>query len=105
MRQKLLAIMGLVFAFCVQTTAFAQEKQQKKQPKKETLATMTPAQRINRQTIHIARELMLDDATTAKFSPLYQKYLTDLQACQSRCKEAFGPKGKEAKLNLTDEQI
>ena len=105
MKQKLSGLVALLFAFCMQTTALAQEKKDKKVEKKEVAARMTPAQRINRQTTYVARELMLDDATTAKFAPLYQKYLGDLEACQKHCREAYGPKNKDQKTQLTDAQI
>ena len=68
----------LAMAFAVLgMTANAQEKkndnaQMSQRPSKEQMVEM----RVNR----MANQLMLDEATTAKFAPVYKKYLEEMQA-------------------------
>lgn len=68
----------LAMAFAVLgMTANAQEKkndnaQMPQRPSKEQMVEM----RVNR----MANQLMLDEATTAKFAPVYKKYLEEMQA-------------------------
>lgn len=42
----------------------------------------TPEQLMERQTNQMVRTLMLDDAATAKFVPVYQSYLKELRECR-----------------------
>ena len=42
----------------------------------------TPEQMIQRQANQMVTTLMLDDATAAKFTPVYEKYLKDLSECR-----------------------
>ncbi|MBV3636545.1 hypothetical protein [Bacteroides cellulosilyticus] len=42
----------------------------------------TPEQMIQRQANQMVTKLMLDDATAAKFTPVYEKYLKDLSECR-----------------------
>ncbi|GCB34993.1 hypothetical protein [Bacteroides faecalis] len=42
----------------------------------------TPEQMIQIQTNQMVRALMLDDATAAKFTPIYQKYVKELRECR-----------------------
>ena len=104
MKQHVFALVAFLFAFSVQTAALAQEAPKNQPVKKEVKARMTPEQRITTQTRYVARELMLDDATTVKFTTVYKQYLADLQACQARCREDYSNKGQNGK-NLTDAQI
>lgn len=73
----------LAFAAISCTTLFAQNmpEPQKKQRKPVT---------IEKQVNRMANQLMLDDATAAKFAPLYKEYLESLKSCcgQSCCKKA-----------------
>lgn len=59
-----------------QLSLSAQNKanQEKKRP--------TPEQMMQIQTNQMVRALMLDDATTAKFTPIYQKYMKELRECR-----------------------
>ena len=42
----------------------------------------TPEQVMEHQTNQMVKMLMLDDATTAKFIPVYQNYLKELRECR-----------------------
>lgn len=42
----------------------------------------TPEQMMQMQTILMIKSLMLDDATAAKFTPIYQKYVKELRECR-----------------------
>ena len=42
----------------------------------------TPEQMIQRQANQMVTTLMLDDATAAKFTPVYEKYLKELRECR-----------------------
>ncbi len=53
-------------------------------------------QRIEKQVTAMQKKLMLDDATAAKFAPLYKEYIAELRNCRPEL-----AKGK----NLSDEQI
>lgn len=58
-------------------TLFAQNKENKTNKQRPT-----PEQMVQRQTNQMVKTLMLDDATAAKFTPIYEKYLTDLRECR-----------------------
>lgn len=87
----------LAFAAISCTTLFAQNmpEPQKRQRKPVT---------IEMKADRMANQLMLDDATAAKFTTLYKEYLESLQACceQSCCKAATCPKEN---TTLTDKEI
>ena len=42
----------------------------------------TPEQMMQMQTNQMVKALMLDDATAAKFTPIYQKYVKELRECR-----------------------
>lgn len=106
MKQKLISLLLLVMAFSLQTPTFAQDKKDKGDKKEmKAKVRLTPEQRITQQTTYLVRELMLDDATAAKFAPVYKNYQNDLQACQNQCREAYGPAGQDGKQKMTDAQI
>lgn len=73
--------------------------QEKKRPDREKIQTM--------QTNQIVRSLALDDATAAKFTPVYQQYLKDLRGCRTVTPNS--PKVKDTKgqtaSNPTDAQV
>ena len=99
MKKRVFYLLVCIFAFAIQSGAFAQSKSAKHAPR------LTPEQRIERQTAQIAKTLMLDDATTVKFSAIYKKYLSELQACQRNGRIAVVERTKVGKANMTDEQI
>lgn len=49
---------------------------------------ISPEQAIEMRTNRMAKRLMLDDVTTAKFAPIYKEYLTELQECMKNCPNA-----------------
>lgn len=50
---------------------------------KERKERPTAEQMMQRQTDHMVKALMLDDATAAKFTPVYEKYLKELRQCRT----------------------
>ena len=62
----------------------------------EKKAKPTPEQRVEKQVERVQKNLMLDDATAAKFAPIYKEYLVEMGKCRPQV-----VRGK----NLTDEQI
>ncbi|WP_373736920.1 hypothetical protein [Bacteroides heparinolyticus] len=87
------------------TTVSAQEKKtdEKKQPP-------TQEEMVKMQAGRKVKELLLDDATAAKFTPLYEKYLTELNAtCPFNAKKGKKTEGTETredvKKELTDAEI
>ena len=73
----------------------------------------TPEQLVERQTNQMVKILMLDDAATAKFVPVYQNYLKELRECRiMNHKSSFGKQGAEVpgmkpepKPLLTDAEV
>lgn len=67
---------------------------------------MTPEQAIEMKANRAAKRLMLDDATTAKFAPIYKEYLTELQNCKKDCPKAKAcSAGKGQCADMTDADI
>lgn len=68
-----------------------------------------PKQEMSTETIakKKAFQLMLDDATTAKFVPLYQEYLDAMKANRESMKagKGEGRQEKGEKVQLTDEEL
>ena len=98
MKQKIFYVLVFLFAVGAQMEIDAQNHKGAKAKE----GRLTPEQRIERQTAHLATSLMLDDATTVKFSEIYKSYLKEMQECQRSGRMAFGGKGK---IELTDDQI
>lgn len=69
----------------------------------------TPEQVMEHQTNQMVKMLMLDDATTAKFIPVYQNYLKELRECRmmNRAKQRAEGTGvkPEPKPLLTDAEV
>ena len=80
-----IVLMALVVAFTSYATA-----QEKKAPK------MTEEQKVEFRVAKMQKSLGLDEATAAKFAPLYKEYIQELAKCRPELK-----RGKE----LTDEQV
>lgn len=78
----------LAALFAGSLTISAQER--KCEGQKEKRQPPTAEERIKFEVSQMSRRLMLDDATTAKFMPVYEKYLTELDACR----EVGKPKDK-----------
>ena len=63
-------------------TLSAQEKDNKEKKQRPT-----PEQMMQMQTNQMVKALMLDDATAAKFTPIYEKYLKELRDCRMMNRE------------------
>ena len=81
---------------------------------KERKQRPTPEQMTQMQTNQMIRTLMLDDATAAKFTPVYGEYLKELRECRmmNRKPRAEKPQGTEVaakkegqKPAMTDAEI
>ena len=67
---------------------------------------ISPEQAIEMRTNRMAKRLMLDDATTAKFAPIYKEYLTELQECTKNCPNAANcPANGQKCAAMTDADI
>lgn len=62
---------------------------------------LTPEQRIEMQVKKAQQRLLLDEATAAKFAPLYKEYLEAMQQCKPACPKQQKGEPKE----LTDAEI
>lgn len=71
-------------------TLFAQEKKQ----------APTPEQRIEKRTERMQKKLMLDDATAAKFAPIYKDYLKAMGECRPTCGKCENPTDAQIKENI-----
>ena len=97
MKQRITFLMVCVFMLV--GTAMAQQSKTKR-----SKTQVTPEQRIELQTKHMMRELMLDDKTAAKFLPLYQKYLQELRDTHLSC-PVFKSGERAVCSELTDAEI
>jgi len=69
------------------------------QEKKEKIAP-NPEQKVECRVKQMQKELLLDDATAAKFAPLYKEYLLAMFECMPKCKMQQAQPDE-----LTDKQI
>lgn len=91
-------ILGVALAMLSLMPAAAQKKGNAK--------NITPEQAIEMQTTRMAKRLMLDDATTAKFTPIYKEYLTEMRACAQNCRKAGTcPFNQKDSVVMTDADI
>ena len=81
-----IVLMALVVAF----TSYATAQEKKEAPK------MTEEQKVEFRVAKMQKSLGLDEATAAKFAPLYKEYIQELAKCRPELK-----RGKE----LTEEQV
>ena len=51
------------------------------------------------QTNQMVKTLMLDDATAAKFTPVYEKYLNELRECRMMNRKPRAEKAQGAEAN------
>ena len=89
MKTKFIYVIMAVLLMGSQMTLSAQNtdnKQKKQRP--------TPEQMVQMQTKQIVKTLMLDDATAAKFTPVYEKYLKELRECRMMTHKARTEKTK-----------
>lgn len=71
------------------------------QNKENAKQKLTPEQRIERQAENLSRRMLLDDATKAKFVPLYQEYMKEMQSVCPLQNNAQ----KKTKAELTDKEL
>jgi hypothetical protein len=87
---RLKTIFAMAVAVLFTTSAMAQEA--KKCP--------TPEQKIERCAARMQEKLMLNDATAAKFAPIYKEYLAALAACKPACDKCENPTDEQIKKNI-----
>ena len=107
MKTKFIYVILAVLLMGSQMTLSAQNtdnKQKKQRP--------TPEQMVQMQTKQIVKTLMLDDATAAKFTPVYEKYLKELRECRMMTHKARtektkgqGTDAKKERPSMTDDEI
>ncbi len=101
--------MALAFALVLGgSNVFAQgnEPQDKKSPAPEQCKRPTPEQMMDSQVKRMAKELLLDDATEAKFMSLYKEYLEALMGDKKMDKGDKKECGeKEEPVELSDSEI
>lgn len=91
-------ILGAALVMMTMMPAMAQRK--------GNARNITPEQAIEMQTSRMAKRLMLDDATTAKFTPLYKEYLTEMRSCAAGCAtNGACPMGKKDSVSVSDADI
>lgn len=88
MKAKFLMILAAVIMFS--SAVCAQEKKQ----------APTPEQRIEKRVERMQKKLMLDDATAAKFAPIYKEYLQAKYAARPTCKKYENPTDSQIKENI-----
>lgn len=77
MKTKFIYVLLAAMLMGSQITLSAQNKENKEKKQRPT-----PEQIAKMQTDHMVKALMLDDATAAKFTPVYEKYLKELRECR-----------------------
>ncbi|ERI85076.1 hypothetical protein HMPREF1981_01962 [Bacteroides pyogenes F0041] len=95
MRTKIVYVMAIALFIVGHSSVFAQnkgDKEKKEAPTREQITKM----KVNRAV----KALMLDDATAAKFAPVYEKYLTELHEC---CVSINGISGTSKKKSLASD--
>ena len=101
MKTKFIYVIMAVLLMGSQMTLSAQNtdnKQKKQRP--------TPEQMVQMQTKQIVNTLMLDDATAAKFTPVYEKYLKELRECRMMThKASTDANAKKERPSMTDDEI
>ena len=77
MKTKFIYVVLMDLFLGSQMTLSAQNEENKERKQRPT-----PEQMMQMQTNQMVRALMLDDATAAKFTPIYEKYLKELRECR-----------------------
>lgn len=77
MKTKFMYAVMAVMLLGSQMSLSAQNKENKERKQRPTQEQM-----IQMQTTQMVKTLMLDDATAAKFTPVYEKYLNELRECR-----------------------
>ncbi len=77
MKTKFVYVILVVLLMGSQMTLSAQNADNKERKQRPTQQQM-----MKMQVDQMVRALMLDDATTIKFTPVYEKYLKELRECR-----------------------
>ena len=77
MKMKFIYVVLVALLLGSQMTLSAQNRDNKEKKQRPTQEQM-----MQMQTNQMVRALMLDDATAAKFTPIYEKYLKELRECR-----------------------
>ncbi len=104
MKQKLFAMMLLLFVCSIQTSVFAQNDRKAKIEKRER-PRLTSEQMMQRQTKYIVNQMALDDATRNKFEAVYKRYQAELKECHEQMRSKYGRKKKGDCKELTDAEV
>ena len=107
MKTKFIYVIMAVLLMGSQMTLSAQNtdnKQKKQRP--------TQQQMMQMQVDQMVKTLMLDDATAAKFTPVYEKYLKELRECRmmnhkprTEKAKATDANAKKERPSMTDDEI
>lgn len=109
MKMKFIYVVLAALLIGGQMTLSAQNKDNKERKQRPTQEQM-----MQMQTSQMVKTLMLDDATAAKFTPVYEKYLKELRECRMMnrkpgMEKAQGTSAADKKDTprpaMTDEQI
>lgn len=109
MKMKFMYVILAALLMGSQLTLSAQNKENKERKQRPTQEQM-----IQRQTNQMVKTLMLDDATAAKFVPVYESYLKEMRECRmmNRTPRAERMQGTQANAQkdgqkpvMSDEEI
>ena len=95
MKMKFIYVVLVALLLGSQMTLSAQNRDNKEKKKRPTQEQM-----MQMQTNQIVKTLMLDDATAAKFTPVYEKYLKELRECRMMNHKPRAEKLKEHRLPI-----
>lgn len=99
MKMKFIYVILAALLIGSQMTLSAQNKEDNKEKKQRP----TPEQVAQMQTNQMVKALMLDDATAAKFTPVYEKYLKELRECRMMNRKAKAEKAKGTEADAKKE--
>ncbi|MDR0891272.1 MAG: hypothetical protein LBN24_01485 [Mediterranea sp.] len=99
MKGKVMFVLMAALMMGSQMSLSAQEQKKENAPKHQR---PTQEQIAQMQTNQMVRTLMLDDATTAKFTPLYQAYLKELRDARMAGRKQWMEQRKAGKDQGTD---
>ncbi len=107
MKTKFVYVILVVLLMGSQMTLSAQNADNKERKQRPTQQQM-----MKMQVDQMVRALMLDDATTIKFTPVYEKYLKELRECRMMNRKPRTEKAKATDANakkerpsMTDDEI
>lgn len=106
MKAKVMSLMVFILLVAGSLSAQVEQKTMGEKVKKPR---MTEEEMIQKQTERMSAALLLDDATSAKFAPVYQQYLKDMRDIRKEARQNCPAEGaqcrKAEKKALTDAEI